>query len=153
MVLEVVLGAVIVVDALEEFAVEVGPFLESIALAEHARRYAARYQRSLYAERAAAAEGVDEVCLSMPSAHHDDAGGQYLVERCCHALLAVAAAVQALAAAVEGEGGVVLSDVYVQAKVGVCDAHVGARPCALAELVGDGVLHLIGHELRVTELI
>ena len=93
MMLELTLTAVVVVDTLEELAVEVRPFLESVALTEHAWRYAAGYQSSLNAERAAAAERIEQVAFSVPAAHHDDAGSQHFVKWCRHALLTVASAV------------------------------------------------------------
>ena len=40
----------------------------------------------------------------------------------------------------------------VQADVRVADTDVGALAGTLAKLVDDGVLHLVGHELRVAEL-
>ena len=41
----------------------------------------------------------------------------------------------------------------VQLQVWVVDADVGAVACLLAELVHDSILHLIGHELAVAELV
>ena len=149
---ELALAGVVVVDALEEFAVEVGPLLEGIALTEHARSDAASDQRCLDTQRAAAAEGVQQVALAVPTRHHDDGSGQDLVERSCYRLLPVATAVQTLAAAVQGQRSVVVRDVDVELDVGVRHAHVGAPPCALAQLIDNGVLHLVRHKLRVAEL-
>ncbi len=152
LVLELALLAVVVVYLGEEVGVEVGPLLEGVSLAVDARRYVAGYEGRLDGQRAAAAHGVDEVALSVPSRREDDAGCQHLVEGRGHRLLAVSAAVQALAAAVQRQRAVGLRHVDVQPQVGVGDAYVGALARALAELVHDGVLDPVGHILGVSEL-
>ena len=89
---------VVVVYAVEEVGVEVGPLLERIALAEHARSHVAGDERGLDKQRARAAHGVDEVRIALPSRHEYHARGEHLVERSLDRLLPVAAAVQAFAA-------------------------------------------------------
>ena len=152
MVLKLLLPAVVLVYALKELAIEVGPLLKRIFLAEHARCYATRYQRRLHGKRAASAHGVDEVAFAAPASLQDDAGSQHLVQGRLHGLLAVASAVQALARAVQRQGAVVLCHMDVQLDVGVYDTDVGAVSCLFAELVHDGVLHLVCHKLGVLEL-
>ena len=152
MVLKLLLPAVVLVYALKELAIEVGPLLKRIFLAEHTGSYATRYQRRLHGKRAATAHGVDEVALATPARLQDDAGSQHLVQGRLHGLLAIAAAVQALARAVQGQGAVVLCHMYVQLDVGVYDTDVGTVSCLFAELVHDGILHLVCHKLGVLEL-
>ena len=60
---------------------------------------------------------------------------------------------EALAGRVEAERGLIVGNMDMQAKVGVGDGHVGAHAGLLAELVGNGVLHLIGHEFGMAELL
>ena len=60
---------------------------------------------------------------------------------------------QALAARVETKRGIVVGNMDVQPQVGIGHRDVGTNAGLLAELVHDGVLHLIGHELRVTEIL
>ena len=153
MMVEGLLLRVVVIDAVKEFLVKVGPFLEGIFPAEHSRAYASGDERGLDGEGAAAAHGVDKVGFALPSGHHDDACGQHLVERCFHLLLPIASAVEAFTAAVQAQGAVVFGDVDIEFDVGIDDADVGAVARAFAELVHDGILHLVGHKLAVAEFV
>ena len=144
---------VVVIYLVEEVGIEVGPFLEGILLAEEARSHVACDEGRLDEQGAAAAHRVDEVGLALPSGHHDHAGGQHLVERCLYRLLPVATPVERLAAGVKAECAVVLGDMYMQTEVGVGHGDVGALAGAFAKLVDDGVFHLVGHKLRVAEVI
>ena len=101
MVVELALLRVVVVDAVEEFGVEVGPFLKRIALAEHAGSHIAGYEGGFDKQRPGAAHRVDEVGVAFPSRHENHSGGEHFVKRCFNGLLPVAAAVQAFAARVE----------------------------------------------------
>ena len=148
-VLEVVLPRLILVDAVEEFLVEVGPLFEGILLAIHAGGDAAGNEGGLDGNGAAAAHRVDEVAFALPSREHDNAGGKHFVQRSFHRLLPVAATVQAFAARVEREGAVVLSNVDVELQVGIGDADVRTFSRPLPHLVNNRVLHLVGHKLRV----
>ena len=60
---------------------------------------------------------------------------------------------QALAAGVEAQGAVVFGDVHIESDVRVGHADIGSFARFLPELVDDGILHLIGHELGVFELL
>ena len=153
MVLEITLFRVVVIDFLEEVGIEVGPFLEGEILPEHTRRDVLGDERCLDEQRARAAHRVDEVAFAPPSRHEDHACGQHLVEGGFNRLLTVSATVQRLAAGVEAEGGVFVGNVDVQADVGVGHRDVRTVARMFAELVDDGILHLIGHELGVAELL
>ena len=150
---ELALLRVVVVNLVEQLCVEVGPFLEGIFLSEEAGGHVSGDEGGLDEQSAAAAHGVDEVGVALPARHHNDAGGEHLVEWCLHALLTVASAVQTFAAAVETERAVVLGDVDVQAQVGVGDADVRPLARSLAQLVDDGVLHLVADELGMAEIL
>ena len=145
-VLELTLLRVVIVYAVEEFLIEVGPTLESELLAEYARAHVVGYEGGLYEQRARAAHRVYEVGVALPSRHEYHAGGQHLVERSLHGLLPIAAAVERLAARVERERGLVLGYVYVETYVGVAHGDVGTRAGVLTKLVYYGILHLVCHE-------
>ena len=153
MVVELALLRVVVVYLVEEVGIEVLPLLEGELLAEESRSHVVGYEGCLDKQCAAAAHGVDEVRLTAPSAHQNDTGGKNLVERCLYRFLAVAASVERLAAGVEAECSLVLGDVYVQTDVGVGNTDIRSHVGALTELVHNGVLHLVSHELRMAELL
>ena len=152
-VLELAFGRVVIIDTVEEVGIEVGPLLEGKFLAEESRRHVAGYKCSLDGQRATATHRVDEVGLALPACHHDHAGSQHLVEGSVDTLLAVAATMERLTAGVEAQCALVLGDMDVQAQVGVGDRDVGSLAGLLAELVDDGVLHLVADKLRVSELL
>ena len=60
---------------------------------------------------------------------------------------------QTFAAGVQTQRAVVFGYVNVQAQVGVADGDVGPDACFLAELVDDGIFHLVADELGVAELL
>ena len=152
-VLEFAFLRIVVVDAVEEVGIEVRPFLEGILLAEQARCHVVSNEGGFDEQRATAAHGVNEVGIAFPSCHENHACGQHLVERCFHALLTIATTMQTFAAGVQTQRAVVLGYVNVQAQVGVADGDVGPAACFLAELVDDGVFHLVADELGVAELL
>ena len=143
----------VVVDGVEELLVEVVPLFESVLLAKHARAHVHGDEGGLDEQGAATAHGVDEVGVGLPSRELNHAGGEHLVERRLEALLAVASAVERLAAGVEAQRALVFGNVHVEAYVGVGHADVGAAACALAELVNNGVFHLVADKLGVAELL
>ena len=108
---------------------------------------------SLNKQRSRAAHGVDEVRVAFPSTHQNHAGSQHFIQRSFNGFLAVATTVKALTRRVEAERGIVFGDVDMQSQVGIGNRYI--RTCArlLAELVNDGILHLVGYEFRVTELL
>ena len=58
-----------------------------------------------------------------------------------------------LATGVETQRAVILSDMHVQTDVGVGHRYIRALAGLLPELVDDGILYLIRHELRMAELL
>ena len=150
---EVALAAVVVVDTFQQVGIEVGPLLEGIGLAEDTGRDVTGDESGFDGDGARTAHGVDEVALPAPACHEDDAGGQHFVEGGFHGLLTVAPAVERLAARVEREGAFGTRYVYVELHVGTGDTDAGTPSCPLAEVVGHGVLHTVGHELAVAELL
>ena len=153
MVLELALHAVVIVYLVEEVGIEVGPLLEGILLAEQTRGHVLGDECRLDEQGARAAHGVDEVGIALPAAHQDHACREHFVERGLDALLAIASAVERLTAGVEAQCALVLSDVHVQTEVRVGHGDVGALASLLADLVHDGVLHLIRYELGMAELL
>ena len=153
MVLKVVLAGLILVDAVEEFLVEVGPLLEGIFLSIHARSNAAGNEGSLDGDGSAATHRVDEVALALPSCQHDNACSEDFIQRGLYRLLPVAATMQALSTGVEREGAVVLCDVDVELQVGIGDLDVRTTSCPLPHLVDNRVFHLVSYKLRVSELV
>ena len=153
LVVEGALLRVVVVDAVEQIAVEVLPPLKAEALAKHARIDVSGHESGLDEDGARAAEGVDEVFLEVPPRELHESGRQHLVDGRLDGGHAVAAQVEAVARGVERERAAGFGHVYVETDVGVGDADVGALALRLAEIVDDGVLHLIGHELGVAELL
>ena len=144
---------VIVVDGVEKVAVEVFPFLETETLAEYAWIDVTCHECRLDQNRSRTAEGVNEIAVGLPSRELDEASRQHLVDGRVDRGHAVASQVQTLARRVERERAFVFSDVHVELDVGVGDADVGALARFLAEIVDDGILHLVGHKLRVAEFL
>ena len=91
----------VVVDAVEEVGVEVGPLLKGILLAEESRRHVVSNEGSLDKQCARPAHRIDEIAVALPSREQNHAGGEHLVERRFHGLLPVTAAVQGFATGVE----------------------------------------------------
>ena len=152
-VLEFMLVAVILINAVKEFAVKVGPLLKGIFLTEHTGADASGNQSRLNGKGSASAHRVNQVTLATPSGLQDDSRSQHLVERCLHSLLTVSTAVQALTAAVQTQSTVILCHMNVQFYVGVYYSYVGTVASFLAELVHNGILYLICHKLTVAELV
>ena len=155
-VLEFALLRVVVVNLVKQVGVEVGPLLEGKLLAEQAWSHVAGYQRSLDEQRTASAHGVNEIRLARPARHQNHTCGQHLVQRGLDALLTIAATMQRLAARVERQRAFTLSgghvgnvDVQTHVGIGYTDVRTVAR--LFAELVDNGVLHLVGYEFRVAE--
>ena len=156
--LELAFLRVVIVYLVEEVGIEVGPLLEGKLLAEQSRGHIAGNQGGLDEQRTTAAHGVDEVAVALPARHQDHAGSQHLVERCFHRLLTVAATVQRLATGVETQGTLALAGGHVgnmdmQTHVWIGNADIGTLASLLAELVDNGILHLVSHKLRVSEFL
>ena len=152
-VLEFMLVAVILINAVKEFAVKVGPLLKGIFLTEHTGADASGNQSRLNGKGSASAHRVNQVTFATPSGLQDDSRSQHLVERCLHSLLTVSTAVQTLTAAVQAQGTVILCHMNVQFYVGVYYSYVGTVASFLAELVHNGILYLVCHKLAVAKLV
>ena len=153
MMIELSLLRVVIVYLVEEFLVEVGPFLECKLLAEESGGHVAGNKSCLDEQCARTAHRVDKVGVALPSGHENHSGSKNLVEWCLHAFLAIASAMQALATGVERKGALVLSHMDVETYVGIGNTDIGALSRLLAELIYDGVLHLVGNKLRVAEFV
>ena len=90
MVLEGTLRGVVIVDAVKEFLIEVGPFLKGKFLTEDAGTHVERDKCCLDEKGAGTAHRVDEVARSIPASHAYHAGSQHLVDWGLYVLLAVA---------------------------------------------------------------
>ena len=124
MMVERTLPRVVVVYLVEEVGIEVRPLLKGKLLAEESRRHVAGDERRLNQQCAAAAHGVDEVGVALPSRHQYHACCQHLVQWSLHRLLPVPSPVQRLAAGVETQRTLALArshvgNVYVQPDVRV----------------------------------
>ena len=153
MVLKLPLSAIVLVYALKEFAIEVGPFLKGILLAEHSGGNATCYERCLHGKSAATAHWVNKVALTSPACLQDYTCCKNFVQRSLHCLLAVAAAVQTFARTVQCQGAVVFCHMDVQLDIGVHYADIGAVACFFTELVHDGILNLVCHKLGMLEFV
>ena len=58
-----------------------------------------------------------------------------------------------IARRIEREGAVFLGNVDIELHVRIGDADVGAFTCRVAEIIDNGVLDLIGNELRMAEFV
>ena len=84
---------VVVVDGVEEVAVEVRPFFECELFSEQSWSHVFCYQCSLYGYCARTAHGVDEVGVAFPSCQEYDSCSEHFVEWSLHAFLSVSASV------------------------------------------------------------
>ena len=100
-VVEVVFSGFVFVDAVEEFLVEVGPFLEGVFFAVYAWCDASCYECCFDGYGSAAAHWVDEVAFAFPSGEHDDACCEDFVEWCFYGFLSIASEMEAFSAGVE----------------------------------------------------
>ena len=153
MVFELPLLRVVIVDAVEEVGIEVGPLFEGILLAEQAGCHILGNESSLHKQGTRAAHGVDEVGIAIPSCQQNHAGCQHLVQRSFYRLLTITATVERLTAGVERQGTLVFCNMNVQPQVRIGHRNIRTATHPLAELVDDGILHLVAHELRVAELL
>ena len=139
-------------NCVEHVGVEVGPFLKGKFAAEAPGRNVACQHAGFYCYGSRAAHGVDKVAIAFPTGKHYQPGGEYFVHRCVHGSRAPATLVQALARGVERKGTVIVGDMYVESYSGICYADIRALACLFAKVVDNGVLHLVGHELGVSEI-
>ena len=151
--LKVALSAIILVNALKEVGIKVGPLLKGIFLSEHTGCYALGNQGCFDGKGTTTAHGVDKVALASPSCLKNDSGRQYLIQGSFHCFLTVATTVQTLTCTIQCQGAIVLCHVDVQLDVGVDNTDVGTVTGLLSELVNDSILHLIGDKLGVLEFV
>ena len=144
--------AVVIVYRVEQLLVKIHPLLESELLAEYARSDVACNQRRFDGNGSRTTHRVYQVAFATPAGHQYHAGGQHLIQRGLYCFLAITAAVQRFAAGVERQRTFGLGNVYVQQHVRFVDTHAGTFAGLLAEIVHDGILHLVGNELGMTEL-
>ena len=143
MVVELTLLRVVVVYLVKQVGIEVGPLLKGKLLAEQARCHVVGDECCLDEQGTGTAHRVDEVGFSLPAGHHNHAGSQHLIQRSLYRLLAIAATVERFSTGVKTQCALVFCNMDVQSDVGVADADIRALPCALTELVNDGVLDLV----------
>ena len=143
---ELTLGRVVVIDRAEKFSIEILPFLESKALAEHTRSDVLCNERSLDGQCSRTAHRIDEVALSTPAGEQNHTSSKNLVDGCGAGLHTVAATVQRLARTVEGKCTLLVSNMYMENKVGVVQAHRRTAALTLIEIVGNSVLHAVCHK-------
>ena len=150
---ELTLLTVVVVEGVEQFLVEVHPLLESEFLAEYTRSDVAGDESRLDGYGARTAHGVYQVTFASPAGHQYHSCGQHFVERSFYSFLTVAPSVERFAAGIERKCATGFGDVDVEQHVGLVDAYAGTLARLLAEVVHDGILHLVGHELGMAELL
>ena len=146
-------GAVVIVEVFEKLFVEVGPFFESEAFAVYAGIDVGGDQCGLYQECAGSAHRVGEIGVAAPACGHYYAGGQHFVDRGFRLFLAVAALVKRFAAGIQRDGHAVAVDVDVEQQVIARHAYRGPYPVKVAEMVHDAVLHAVGGETAVGEIV
>ena len=146
------LGAVVVVEFLEEFLVEIRPLLEGEAGSVYSGIDVGGDECGLDQERAGPAHGVGEVRVAAPSGGHDYSGSQDLVDRGLGLLLAVSAFVKGLAAGIQRDGDAVAVDVDIEQQVIARHADRGTLAVQVAEVVDDAVLDAVGGETAVGEI-
>ena len=146
------LGAVIVVQVLEQFLVEIRPLLEGETGAVDSGVDVGGDQGCLDQERSGAAHRVGEVGVTAPSGGHDYAGGQDLVDGRLGLLLAVSTLVERFTAGIQRDGDAVAVDVHVEQQVVARHADRRTLAVHVAEMVHDAVLHAVGGVAAVGEI-
>ena len=150
---EFLLLAIVVIELLEEVCVEVGPLLESEALAEDTGVDIAGYEGRLNQECARAAHRIREIAVSAPSGLHDDARSQDLVDRCLGVVDLISAVTERLAARIERDRHSVFRNMDIEEQIGTRETDRRTLSDGVVEMVHDSVLHAIGHEARVGEIV
>ena len=145
--------AVVVVESLEKFLVEVLPPFEGKALAEDAGIGVGGDEGGFDEKGTRAAHGVDEVFLAVPAGFEYHAGRQHLVDGRLGLSHTVAPLVERLARTVEREGAAHLRNVQVEHHFGSVKAHRGSFAALFHEVVGYGVFGTVGDKLGVLETV
>ena len=141
----------LLLDLTEELGIIVVPALEGKAAAVAPRGDAAGDKRRLNEQRTRPAHGVDEVALSIPARQTQDARSEHFAHRRLRLGRTPAALVQALARAVQRQRHLLLRDMDVEAQVRIVEAHPGARPLLLHEVVHQRVLGSVAYIAAVGE--
>ena len=141
----------LLLDLTEELGIIVVPTLEGEATAVAPRGDATGDECRLDEQRPRPAHGVDEVALSLPARQTQDARGEHFAHRGLCLGGTPAALVQALARAVQRQRHLLLRDVDVEAQVRIVEAHPGARPLLLHEVVHQRVLGSVAYIAAVGE--
>ena len=150
---ELTLVAVVVVDAVKQLLVIVGPQLEGITVTVHARSDIGSNQGSLYEEGARAAHRVYQVSLAIPPAQQDNAGSQHLVDGRIGLASAPPALEQRLTAAVERQGHITARDVHIDTDFGIGQADARTLAVLVIKEIGNRILHAISDKTRVVEIL
>ena len=90
--------------------------------------------------------------MAVPSRQHKHSGSQHLINRGFGLLHLVTPHIERFAGAIQREGADILVDMDIQLHVRILDTYGRPLVVFLHEMVGDGVLSLIGEELRMTEV-
>ena len=98
----------VVIDTVEQFLVEIDPFLESKLLTMHARRNIQGDHRRFDQQRTGTAHRIDEIRLAFPACFQDHTGSQHFIQRSFRLIHTVTAFMQALARTVDRERTVVM---------------------------------------------
>ena len=105
--------AFVVIDAVEQFLVEVDPFLESELLAVDTRGDVQGDHSRFDQQRTGTAHRVDEIGFTFPACLQNHTGSQYFVQRRFGLFHAVSAFVKAFARTVDRQGTIVVRDMYI----------------------------------------
>ena len=140
---EVTLQTLVIVDGVEKFSIEVGPFLKGILLTEESGCHILGNEGCLDEQGAATTHRIDKVGVALPSGEQNHTCCQHFVKRCFYAFLTVTATMQRFTTGVETQRTLVVCNMHIQSDVGIGHGDVGALTRLLAELVHDGVLYFI----------
>ncbi len=147
------LGTIIIIYLVKQVGVIVGPLLEGIVVAIHARSDIGTDECSLDEESARAAHGINQVGLAIPSAEQDDTGCQYLVDGSIGLGYTPATLEQRVATAVERQRDVTSRDMDVKTDIGIGEADARTLAVLLIEEVGNGILDTIGDKTGIIEFL
>ena len=143
----------VVIDRVEKVLIEVHPLFECKFLAEYTRSNVAGNKCRFDRNSTRTTHRVDKVAFALPASHENHTGSQYFVQWSFYRFLTIATAVERFTRTVERQSTTVFSNVDVQQYIRIVDAYRWAFACLVAEVVHDGILHLVCHELGVAEFI
>ncbi len=115
---EILFLAIVIIEAFEQFGIEVGPFFKGKALAEDSRVDVGRDERRFDQQCSGTAHGIREITVSAPSGLHDDSGREHLVQRSGRVVNLITALRQRFATRIERDCHPVFRYVDIEQKVG-----------------------------------